>query len=291
MGNDGGTIARRVELVRTKKKPQQKDKDAETAAKWKYCQISQEPLRPPIVACDLGRLYNKDSVLVHLLSKKAALEGVEHIKSMKDVTELRLTEASKTSSAPESPLDQGGFHDLARWVCPVTGLEMTGRQLFSFLKSCGCVISDRALKALKSETCPNCNKPYNDDQVIPINPGPEELTKLRARMELRKSRQKADKKASKDSRKRSNEEDEPSTSSAGKLPKTIAHPVTSSSKDSKDSGNVKHSLTKDTEVRDLVKKSIAEDPKSSTVFKSLFTSCDAAKSRKHANWVTYNPYY
>ena len=63
------------------------------------------------------------------------------------MTEPRLD--NKTSVA------EPGFLKEAQWICPVTGLEMSGRQLFSFIRNCGCVISDRALKALKSETCPN----------------------------------------------------------------------------------------------------------------------------------------
>lgn len=33
----------------------QADKNAELVAKWHYCALSQEKLRRPIVACELGR--------------------------------------------------------------------------------------------------------------------------------------------------------------------------------------------------------------------------------------------
>ena len=33
----------------------QKDKTADLDAKWKHCAITQEPLREPIMACELGR--------------------------------------------------------------------------------------------------------------------------------------------------------------------------------------------------------------------------------------------
>lgn len=33
----------------------QVDKNAELVAKWKYCALSQEKLRRPIVACEMGR--------------------------------------------------------------------------------------------------------------------------------------------------------------------------------------------------------------------------------------------
>lgn len=33
----------------------QVDKNAEMIAKWKYCALSQEKLKRPIVACEMGR--------------------------------------------------------------------------------------------------------------------------------------------------------------------------------------------------------------------------------------------
>lgn len=48
MGCDGGTIPRRDELVKTKKKPEEKDKEADLAAKWQICALTSSRLRPPI---------------------------------------------------------------------------------------------------------------------------------------------------------------------------------------------------------------------------------------------------
>ena len=59
MGCDGGTIPKRHELVRTKKKPEEKDKVADLASKWQYCALSNQPLKQPIVACELGRYSTK----------------------------------------------------------------------------------------------------------------------------------------------------------------------------------------------------------------------------------------
>lgn len=71
MGCDGGTIPKRHELVKGPKKVEKVDKDAELVAQWNYCTLSQEVLRRPIVACELGRLYNKDAVIEFLLDKSA----------------------------------------------------------------------------------------------------------------------------------------------------------------------------------------------------------------------------
>ena len=37
--------------------------------------------------------------------------------------------------------------------------------------------------------------------------------------------------------------------------------------------------------------SIQKDPKASTAYKSLFTSCNKAKNQQKGHWVTSNPYW
>ena len=46
-------------------------------------------LRKPIVGDRLGQLYNKTSVIEYLLNKKNKPQGFEHIKSLKNVKELK----------------------------------------------------------------------------------------------------------------------------------------------------------------------------------------------------------
>ena len=60
MGNDGGSIPKRSEVVKQKKKKQNVDKQAKAVARSTLCAISKEPLRVPIVACKRGLLYNKE---------------------------------------------------------------------------------------------------------------------------------------------------------------------------------------------------------------------------------------
>lgn len=55
MGADGGTIPKRCELVKKKKKKEKIEKSYEAATKWRTCQLSQQPLKKPIVCCKLGR--------------------------------------------------------------------------------------------------------------------------------------------------------------------------------------------------------------------------------------------
>lgn len=91
MGCDGGTIPRRDELVRLKKKPEQKDKDAERQFRWLHCALTQQRLQQPIVMCGLGRLYSKQNVVEHLLEKEKMPESAEHVKSLRDIKNLNLT--------------------------------------------------------------------------------------------------------------------------------------------------------------------------------------------------------
>ena len=82
MGNDGGSIPKRDELVKIKKKKEEAEKDDENRGKWEVCAISKEELQPPIVTCPLGFLYNKEAVLTALLENTLPSE-FSHIRSLK----------------------------------------------------------------------------------------------------------------------------------------------------------------------------------------------------------------
>ncbi len=51
MGNDGGSIPGRQELVKTKKHKRKLKKDLVAKARATTCALSEEPLRKPVVAC------------------------------------------------------------------------------------------------------------------------------------------------------------------------------------------------------------------------------------------------
>ena len=101
MGCDGGSIPKRKEIVKNKRKDESVDKQVYLTAKWHFCALSGLPLHKPIVSCQLGRLYNKDAILQYLIDRKVSnnqpgpsdrkSESISsHIKSLKDVTELEL---------------------------------------------------------------------------------------------------------------------------------------------------------------------------------------------------------
>lgn len=325
MGCDGGTIPRRDELVRTKKKPEQKDKNAETVAKWKHCAITQDPLHKPIVSCELGKLYNKEAVLEHLLNKDAATAEVAgHIKKLSDVKELNLTEKvgfeAKKSHKGDEYVD---FND-SRYMCPVTGIEMNGRQRFYFLWKCGCVLSERAIKEVKSETCHKCGKPFVEDEVIIINGTDEEVEVLREKMierhrlaKLEKKKKKCETSVEPEAKKIKVEACEPNDKCNGnpvrvngtskedkksfkvdikvKTEPGSASPSTSGVSSEKQLNDKKDEI-KNGKYRYLPEKakktySIAKDPTATEAYKSLFTSHSSAKKQDKAHWVTHNPLY
>lgn len=282
MGCDGGTIPKRDELVRTKKKPEQIARDVEIDAKWKHCALSQEPLRPPIMACELGRLYNKESILEYLLDK-SIYDSAAHIRTLKDAHTLNLTE---NPAFKEDGPDKGDAYidrQMAKYICPVVGLEMNGRYRFVYLLKCGCVFSERALKELQNEGCSKCGTLFTKDDVIVINGSDDDVDDLRARMKSRQLLAKQERKAKK-------KKLDSSGASDAEFVVSKKQKLSAPSASSSLSNGVTASQAKSGGVPST-SKSIAADPNASKTYKSLFTSSDKAKNQQQAHWITYNPFY
>ncbi|KAM3622193.1 uncharacterized protein V6R79_021661 [Siganus canaliculatus] len=300
MGCDGGTIPKRHELVKGPKKVEKVDKNAELAAKWKYCGLSQERLRRPIVACEMGRLYNKDAIIEYLLDKSAErpnAEAVVHIRGIKDIKELNLTDNPEWEDEKRNAKGDK-YEDIhcGMFICPVVGLEMNGKHRFCYLQTCGCVFSDRAMKEIKTEICHKCGDPFKDEDIVVLNGTKEEVEKLRERMQERRSKAKS--KKSKKSKVAGTESapsqskddtEAPQVDGAGSSlqngaedsQSAVAGPSGSSSRSSK-------LLTSS-----ATKRSIQSMEEKSEAFKSLFTTHSSAKRTKEqtSNWVTHTPYH
>ncbi|KAG7159081.1 replication termination factor 2-like [Homarus americanus] len=298
MGCDGGTIPRRDELVKTKKKPEQKDKNSERLYRWRHCSISQTPLKKPIVACEIGRMYNKEEVLTRLLDRSAE-PGMSHIKGLKDIKELNLTPNPGYIHEGANKGDAYTDHQAAEFICPVTSLEMNGKYHFSFVWRCGCVVSERALKEVKSDVCHKCGQPYQEEDVIPLNPSEEEHDAVKARMLSRRALAKAAKKAKKEGKRSADGEDNDastSSSSKGKKAVKLSDGASSSSDCSKSSLRVNgmaSAVLRDKDFKNVRSAgfSVASDPKASEVYKSLFDTHKTAQKKQSAHWVTCNPQY
>ncbi|KAJ2915321.1 hypothetical protein MD484_g5107, partial [Candolleomyces efflorescens] len=219
MGNDGGSIPDRRDLVKTKAKAEQADKANQTKARWFYCALSKKRLQEPVVSCLLGKLYNKDAIIEYLLDKSAYGDGEEicgHIRSLKDVKPLKLTPNGAPSNGNNEDENRASF------VCSLTQKEMNGVQPFVYIYTCGCVFSQAGLRTVagspkekekQSESggdsptppaeesldlCPQCGTKYSRAaDVIPLNPSEEEEWTLRAAMEQRRALEPSKKKSKK----------------------------------------------------------------------------------------------
>uniref|UniRef100_A0A8C8YD74 Replication termination factor 2 n=1 Tax=Prolemur simus TaxID=1328070 RepID=A0A8C8YD74_PROSS len=334
MGCDGGTIPKRHELVKGPKKVEKVsdvggpgpcsekkrnlgktffrgkkpifsvDKDAELVAQWNYCTLSQEILRRPIVACELGRLYNKDAVIEFLLDKsaeKALGKAASHIKSIKNVTELRLSDNPAWEG--DKGNTKGDKHDdlqRARFICPVVGLEMNGRHRFCFLRCCGCVFSERALKEIKAEVCHTCGAAFQEDDVIVLNGTKEDVEVLKTRMEERRLRAKLEKKTKKPKSAESVSKSDVVEEAPGPSKVMAAKPeeIGLDSREKKTNSAPRSAATNESSSGKArkppcgaMKRSIAESEESEA-YKSLFTTHSSAKRSKEesAHWVTHTSY-
>ncbi|KAH8412671.1 hypothetical protein KR009_004426 [Drosophila setifemur] len=297
MGCDGGTIPRRDELVRVKQKPEQKDKDAEREFRWRHCTLTQQGLQEPIAMCGMGRLYSKQSVIERLLEKEKMPETAVHVKSLKDIKQLQLTPnpAFTEEDKTEGLLDTRH----SPYICKLIGLEMSGKFRFVALWSCGCVMSERALKQIKgnvASTCPLCQLPYSVEDVVVLNGNDEDLELMRVKMEMRATKRKSSKKDKKEAKKTEikTEKEEPTEPVASTSKATTEKPITSSK--IKANGQPKRLGTanpmQDPEMKRLKTDfSVAKDPKASDVYKSLFTTHKTEQEQGRAHWVTYNPFY
>jgi len=291
MGCDGGTIPKRDELVRQKKKAEVKDKNAANMAKWRHCALKHDPLQQPIVVDSYGLLYNKDAILEYLLDRTKFEHGPTYIKKLKDIKEIQLKE--NQSFKPNNNDLGTEYLDVysSPFICPISFVEMNGKYKFCAIWTCGCVISDRALRSLNQNnnteeklSCPNCGKEYsaNNDMII-LNPEEDDDINF---MEQRRERLATSQKKN-GSNKRKLPETEEETN--GKKTKTESTAASSSSTITKASTSKSVSTTKPTNT----KSSIQQDPTTSDLYKSLFTTSEAAKKKEKnkAHWVTYNPLY
>jgi len=229
MGNDGGSIPDRRDLVRNKPKAEQADKANQTRARWFFCALSKRKLQEPVVSCALGKLYNKDAIIEYLLDKAAYGDGEKicgHIRSLKDVKTLKLT----PNPAPSSTDPSVDSLERPQFVCPLTLKEMNGVQPFVYISTCGCVFSQAGLKTLtasaspkekdpspeRGETedqplnlCPQCAKKYSKDDVIPLNPSTEDELKMRFALDRKRLQEPVKKKSKKRKNDSSPDESEP----------------------------------------------------------------------------------
>ena len=316
-------------MVRMKKKKEVLDKNQELASTWRHCALSHNPLRVPVVACEKGRLFNKEAILEHLIDK-GENEIVSHVRSLKDVKELTLTPNPAYKDYDKEALIGGESIDYgnAMFSCPVIGLEMNGRWRFIFLWRCGCVFSEKALQELKTDKCHKCGKGFEAEDVIVINGNqPEDAAKMESNMVARREKAKLEKKNKKKRKleggegskaeeegegskeKKKNDPDDPVEAGIAAALKQFRHtaegkdeaegkveekrdlPSSDKNRDKTDTKRDKTDKGKDAKGGHGKKSSVQSDPSKSEVYKSLFTSHKDAANQPKAHWVTMNPGY
>jgi hypothetical protein len=312
MGGDGGSIPGRQDLVYTKKRGEQKDKDFHRIYKWQHCAIKQEPLKRPIVSCELGKLYNKESILQMLIDKGEKPTNAAHIRNLKDVKELDLTDNPSFKGKDPSVTD-GKYEDVqgSPWICPLTGLEMNGRFNFVFDWTNGKVISDRAYVMMKDDEASR----ILEENVVIINPDEgDESDRMLSKMDGRRARAKLEKKAAKDAKRKMaaevKTEDElvngdgkaaaaaANEAENGAIKKTKLQKRGGGGGEKSASSSAPSSSSSSSRGRDKLAKanlpehkSIQDDPNRSEVFKALFDTHKSAQNKPKNHWVTFDPRY
>jgi hypothetical protein len=111
MGNDGGSIPIRKELVKEAKYKVSRKRNYDN-----NCSLTLEPFKPPLVICKLGQVYNKESLLKALIEKEVP-ESFNHIKTRKDFNNVNKN-SIKIDLLTES----------VKLFCPVSLTEYTGKK-------------------------------------------------------------------------------------------------------------------------------------------------------------------
>lgn len=177
MGNDGGSIPTRRELVKEAAKDPNNTQVKETQTEklqyyWSHCSLSQKPLSPPIVSDSTGNLYNKDAVLENLLNtskdnQDGNVAGNERtsgtIKSLRDVAEVRF------SIDREGEEDSKPRQNELRLVCPVTGKRLGPGVKAVYLVPCGHAFAETAVREMPGEQCLEVSKPSFLECIVIAN--------------------------------------------------------------------------------------------------------------------------
>ncbi|KAM1155013.1 hypothetical protein TB2_025499 [Malus domestica] len=181
-GGDGGATGAESRdcylKMYAEKKPDKVDPNEQRLSKWLNCALSNEPLKEPCVMDFLGNVFNKEALVEALLGKKVP-KAFGHIKGLKDMISIHLTPITGAEFNRQSVAGP-------RFQCPITGVEFNGKCKFVGLKTCGHVLSSKAMKEIKSSTCLVCHVGCSEADKIVINGNEEEVAELRERMEAEK---------------------------------------------------------------------------------------------------------
>ena len=197
MGGDGGSTALERKFMRGTKSNGVKDSKNTLYTRMvraRECALSSQPLREPIVCCELGHLYNKEELLSALLDPNIGEGGkgisdrreFRHITKMKDVKELRFhanpqfmaqscinarsmirSTASRGGCSIETATSLAASEGPCPFSCPVTGVEFNGKQPFVALWTTGYVLSEKAIREMDADSLQQEYRPFNRIVTLP----------------------------------------------------------------------------------------------------------------------------
>lgn len=173
MGNDGGSIPTRRELVKEAARNPTASEVKESQHEqqeyyWATDPISREPLSQHVVSDANGKLYNKATILEFLVegARKEDAEAITQgaVKSLKDIVEV------KFEVDEEAAEQANGSAKQVIWKCPITGNKLGPGSKAVYLVPCGHAFSGSAIKEVSGEKCLTCDSEYASNDIIPILP-------------------------------------------------------------------------------------------------------------------------
>lgn len=180
MGNDGGSIPKRCELVKNASRAPTVSELKATALEslshaWAHCALTGEPLDLGAAVSDAhGRLYNYEAILNGLMAAGMPAEAApasRGIQSLRDVVKLKFSKSGD------------------KWACPVSMKEMGPTTKAIYLVPCGHVFAEVAITEIHENSCPECEAAFEAENVITILPTTEKnVERLALRLESLRNR-------------------------------------------------------------------------------------------------------
>eukprot|EP01129_Flabellula_baltica_P001669 TRINITY_DN11610_c0_g1_i1.p1 TRINITY_DN11610_c0_g1~~TRINITY_DN11610_c0_g1_i1.p1 ORF type:complete len:263 (-),score=65.43 TRINITY_DN11610_c0_g1_i1:20-808(-) len=259
MGNDGGTIPLRCELVTMKKKEKMPDQISIARTKWLTCSFTKQPLgqNEELVSDQLGNVFSKESVLKGLRNKSLP-KKFKHVR-LRDLKDIYFSLNPEYNENREllAGIDKDTFQ--SPFVCPVTGYPVNGNYKFSALP-CGHVVCNRAIKEIKLRSCGICNTEFVPNEVLELHPSVEKYKRLYEELKAKRKEEISQKK-----RKRTDEGEEEEQQK--KKRRTVNQPTSRDGISMKSNLRYRKTIETSTSIHD-------ERKRASEAYKSIFTSSE-----------------
>lgn len=247
-----------------------------------------------IVACPLGRLYNRESIVEVLLRLKLEQKGKEaststetkdvgwHIRGLKDLYPVRFQLTKKMSNGKNTRVP----------ICPIINVELNGiqpailivskkkkkkdKQEYSEERNGPNVLSEKAIKEMGIDALQEEYGPFEKNDMIKLAPSPSALKELKATLKEKYAIEKAAKKSSKKKRKK----DDTSSNNEGIKKICINISDNASSSATHSSKKIKAKEVKTTQSISDVRNNVQAAVASNSVLSDLFRDKQAHLSEK-----------